>query len=431
MSISKVRMLGGVVVTAGVVVFAGAPVLADPGDPDSSFGGDGTVTTHFGEPEPRGLAGLGRSVAVAPNGDIVMVGTTTNYTGPGDEALARYRPNGELVASFGDDGKVIVDGQARVMTEEVDIGPTGGIVVVSTLNGRDDPVNEIIVRRHRADGTLDQSFGENGAVRTDLGDEASAVDVDIDQQGRVVVAATIGEYRGISDIAIARYTADGQLDAGFADDGIAIADHGHRDHAAALDIGPDGSITVVGDVRVTVDEPIKTSVMRFSTTGELDAEFGNPRTRIGHANGVTHDAEGRLLVTGGAIFRRLVFRYFPDGRLDDSFGRNGVVAEKTTPSAGGEAYGVKVGANGNVFVGVNGGVPSTRDYCVVRSRTNGTRAAGFGDNGLGCADFRGGSHFASDVVLGPNGRIVLAGLATNWETHGDKFDFGIARFLNG
>ena len=70
---------------------------AAPGDLDPTFGGDGKVTTHF-----EGGGGA-QGVAIQADGKIVAVGGAGK---PFRFALARYMPNGSLDTTFGGDGKV-------------------------------------------------------------------------------------------------------------------------------------------------------------------------------------------------------------------------------------------------------------------------------------------------------------------------------------
>jgi hypothetical protein len=54
----------------GTALLWAVPAQAAPGDLDPSFGGDGTVTLDVAEEQ-------GNAVALAPDGDIVVVGTVT------------------------------------------------------------------------------------------------------------------------------------------------------------------------------------------------------------------------------------------------------------------------------------------------------------------------------------------------------------------
>jgi uncharacterized delta-60 repeat protein len=69
---------------------------------DSSFDGDGRVTTNFG--------GDDRAFAIVrqANGKIVIAGTSAAQS-THDVALARYQVNGSLDATFDGDGKAMTD----------------------------------------------------------------------------------------------------------------------------------------------------------------------------------------------------------------------------------------------------------------------------------------------------------------------------------
>ena len=100
------------------------------GSLDTSFSGDGKLTTDFGG--PRRATG----VAIQPDGKIV-VGRLAGGGASGDFALARYNPNGSLDTSFSGDGKQTTDfGGADDGATGVAIQPDGKIVAVGS--GGDD-----------------------------------------------------------------------------------------------------------------------------------------------------------------------------------------------------------------------------------------------------------------------------------------------------
>src|SRR6266508_2960252 len=92
--------------------------FAAAGALDTSFDGDGKVTTDFGGLDEA----LG--VAIQPDGKIVAAGTNG-----GDFALARYNRDGSLDTSFDGDGKVTTDfGAPFDLALGVAIQPDGRIV---------------------------------------------------------------------------------------------------------------------------------------------------------------------------------------------------------------------------------------------------------------------------------------------------------------
>jgi uncharacterized delta-60 repeat protein len=76
-----------------------ARVTAD-GTLDTSFDGDGLVTTSFSS-----TAEFGESVAIQPDGKILVFGSA-DVGANDDVAIARYLPNGALDTSFSGDGKL-------------------------------------------------------------------------------------------------------------------------------------------------------------------------------------------------------------------------------------------------------------------------------------------------------------------------------------
>ena len=84
--------------------FALARFLQD-GTFDTTFGGDGKVTTRFEPLHPEGAYDAqGRAVALQSNGRIVLVGNQGN-----DIGIARYQANGALDTSFSGDGRLVTD----------------------------------------------------------------------------------------------------------------------------------------------------------------------------------------------------------------------------------------------------------------------------------------------------------------------------------
>ena len=83
--------------------------LAAAGALDTSFDGDGKVTTTDFGPGFDDANG----VAIYPGGKIVAVGNSQHPPrmngGFSDFALARYNPDGSLDTSFDGDGKVVTD----------------------------------------------------------------------------------------------------------------------------------------------------------------------------------------------------------------------------------------------------------------------------------------------------------------------------------
>jgi uncharacterized delta-60 repeat protein len=127
---------------------------------DATFGNGGTVTTAFGSTTSTGAY----SFIIQPDGKIVAVGTGLNET----IELARYNVNGSLDTSFGSGGMVVTSFaqfpsiRARSLLLESD----GRLIVAGDTNG--SAPNDWLLIRYKANGTLDTSFGNQGVVATPL-----------------------------------------------------------------------------------------------------------------------------------------------------------------------------------------------------------------------------------------------------------------------
>src|SRR5688500_7833226 len=155
----SLTLLGAV----ALVVAIANPAAAPPGDLDTTFDGDGQVTTNFaaGTAETRGLA-------IQGDGKIVAAGRVDG-SGTRDFALARYNSDGSLATTRDGDGKVTTDFDAGLdFGYAVAIQADGKIVAAgyADVSGTRD----FAVARYNADGSLDTTFDGDGKVTTDFAD---------------------------------------------------------------------------------------------------------------------------------------------------------------------------------------------------------------------------------------------------------------------
>ena len=188
---------------------------AQAGDLDVSFGGDGIVTTQVG---PR--ADFAAAIAVQPDGKVVAAGVAGFDSANPRFGLARYNPDGTLDTGFGGDGVVTTDFTPREDgVYSIGIEADGKIVAAGDA-GLGSGDSRFAVARYNADGTLDSTFGGDGKVTTQFGprdDPVAGLALQID--GKVVVSGGTNSNGKNPKIALARYNADGTLDAAFSGDG--------------------------------------------------------------------------------------------------------------------------------------------------------------------------------------------------------------------
>ena len=123
-----------------------------------------------------------------------------------------------------------------------------------------------------------------------------------------------GAYTGESFLILARYTAAGQLDPEFNQTGIITMTVNGRSAAANVEIQSDGKIVVAG---VTVPENgiYQLLLLRFNDDGTLDQSFGNGgivtglpnKSTIGRAFAIQND--GKIVATGLRFVARYIGAY--------------------------------------------------------------------------------------------------------------------------
>jgi uncharacterized delta-60 repeat protein len=331
---------------------------------DSTFGGDGRVTTDFTKKWD-----VAPAVAIQPDGKVVATGVAGFRPFPPIDlnsqiALARYRTDGSLDPSFGEDGKVTTD-----LTPTLDganaiaLQPDGKIVVAGGADAA-GATPLLLVARYNSDGTLDATFGSNGSVTTRIRHGAQAFGVAVQADGRIVVSGESFLSRSNTAFAIARYNADGSLDDSFGGNGKVTTDFTPGfDGNNAVAIQADGKIVASGGAgnRPTF------AVARYNSDGSLDSTFGGDgKVRTAFSNkgdfaeeGLAIQSDGKIVAGGvaaanGANARFAIARYNPDGTLDTTSGGDGRVSTDVTPQ-GDDAIGLVIQADGKIVAAGIGG----------------------------------------------------------------------------
>jgi uncharacterized delta-60 repeat protein len=213
---------------------------------DQSFGSGGIAVTAIED------QAVGRAVAVQSDGQIVVAGfaykdSYQEYK-PADVIVVRYNSDGSLDQAFGRSGIVRVDylGQSET-AEDVAIQEDGRIVVAGHANPGLETC-DVLLARFLANGTRDRSLGSRGYVLTDIIDCDEGYGLTIQPDNKLVVVG-ISEEPDPSyefDAAIIRYMADGSLDRSFGVRGVVVTSFGAHDAALEVQVQQDGKIVVAG-----------------------------------------------------------------------------------------------------------------------------------------------------------------------------------------
>ena len=410
------------------------PATAAPGDLDPAFGDGGVVL--------EGTAnGLDQALGVVVQGDgrIVAVGYASGVTGT-RASVVRYLADGTLDAGFGAGGILRVDWGSRISRAHAIALQPDGRLVVGGFTG-DGSGSSFALLRLNADGSLDTAFGTGGRVVTAFPGGASGIlGLAIQADGRIVAigyAASGGAPSSIA-FAMARYLANGTLDATFGTAGLVVDDvTTSSDFAYRAALQADGRIVVAGSVTYAGTSTDFT-LARYLATGALDTSFGTagrvtlaPTAASESGYDVLVQPDGKIVAAGNTLsasggLDALVVRLSATGAPDTTF--NGTGSRAIAFPAGisiavASARALARLADGRIVVAaldISNGVAG-----VVRLNADGTLDGSFG--GGGPSFLRSGAiGFHIGLALDGAGRAVLAHAES--ASPFDNTDFALARF---
>ena len=382
--------------------------LLPSGAVDPSFGTQGKVITSFSE----GSANLS-SLALLPDGKVLAGGTLAKlstgvpvekpYRPDGsvdiDFVVMRYNPDGGVDTGFGTLGKTLVDfavGSDHLAS--IAVAPGGQIIAagetLTYTRGTPNTGVNIALARLLPNGQLDSAFGTGGKVISDYQRNEDYVSaMALDTQGRILVAGKTGVYspalyQVVTDFALSRFDAGGELDGTFGQGGILVTDFGAEyEGATNLIVSGDGKITSVGYTSV------------FTTAPVYNGTAGGYATDIA------------------------LTRHLDDGSIDTSFGTGGKL--EMDLEAGETIYDAFLDANGKLVLGGGFTSPlfSEDDFLLVRFGNDGTTpgacAISFSDvpedsafyQYIHCLACRGAMGGYADGTFRPGNNVTRAQLA--------------------
>ncbi|HEX7450464.1 MAG TPA: hypothetical protein VF306_23085, partial [Pirellulales bacterium] len=276
------------------------------------------------------------------------------------------------------------------------------------------------------------NFGSGGVVFQNSLTQAVAVQPD---DGKVVTAGlyyTGNASANFYDETVSRYNADGTPDTTFGTNGAITNDlSGQSDKPQAVLIQPDGKIVVGG---IGGDGPIfYAELARYNTDGTLDGSFGSGGKMLLNQGGYNEvldlalQSDGKILAAGANGGGLGVIRLNPDGSLDTGFGDNGIAS---APSQfGNRAFGVVVQPDGQiVLAGVNQEGNYNSQVALARFTPQGALDLNFGTGGVVETDLPGWYDEGRDVVLQPDGKLVVAGATSPPNDFPPDYNFVLIRY---
>lgn len=333
---------------------------------DPTFSDDGKLIVDFNS-EGTATRSIGGSVAIQNDGKLVFAGTA-RISGVDNFAIVRLNVDGTYDDSFDNDGKLITSFGSRSEASSILIQPDGKIVASGSMSV--DPNLDFAVARYNSDGSLDTTFDEDGKLTKDVsGGNDFGSKVLLQKDGKILVGGFTGGNSGIL-----RYNQDGSLDNTFSDNGMAIFSVGDGNTILySMALQTDGKIVFTGYGTFFV-----TMVGRLNIDGTFDTSFGsNGKLRFsmgrtgGYARAITIQPDGKILIAGHtqdfSSDKISLARLNIDGSFDTTFDGDGKVL--TTFPGSSFAYAIAMQPDGKIVLA--GRVTVNSDYQFVLTRYNG------------------------------------------------------------
>jgi uncharacterized delta-60 repeat protein len=370
-------VVGGNTHLAGISYFTLVRYNID-GSLDNTFGNAGKVITTL---KHRSTIS---SITIQMDGKILaggsVYGSGMSYLTDSGYSVVRYNANGGLDSSFGVNGITLIKmSNGLGYLKKLLVKPNGKIVTAGFVNTMTFQYMPALVQLN-TNGTLDSSFGTNGKVEGYINDIEAITDMAIANDGKIIASAQIRNSPYYGDFALMGFLQNGHLDSSFGTNGVVKTDFNNNapyktENATSLIRQADGSIIMAG---YNYTSPATFALAKYKANGSLDSAFGvdgKVITPILNTNGYAHDVladhSGNLFVSGYAIQSQVkrdfaVAKYFFNGRIDSSYGRNGI---DTTEFFGFSdiAYASALQPDGKIVLVGQAGIDSNR-YSIALAR---------------------------------------------------------------
>ncbi len=378
---------------------------APNGDLDHTFGSEGAVALK------PAVDNAANAVAVQPDGKIVVAGEYYSGTGFQQVAVWRLGSDGSLDTTFNGSGLAVISDGHEDLAQAVALAPEGKVVVGGTSTFSGAPPDAVAWRLD-ANGTTDTSFDTDGQADIDTGGEDYVRAVAVQGDGKVVLGGDTNESGKPLKAMVWRMkpnggalgNTNGALDPTFAHEGTAVLTGIGNAEVSALALQPDGKILAAGSTRGETG-PWLAALWRLlpeggapSANGALDPTFGSGGiTTVAHGEDSFVDSialsPDRRIVASGPTFTGgiLVFRAFGDpftlrvaragtgsGTVASSPGGIDCGAACSAPFDDGALLTLSASAApGSVFAGWSGGECAGTGPCTVTETTEQTLTATF------------------------------------------------------
>ncbi len=333
------------------------------------------------------------SMALQPDGKIIIGGSFTTYNGITANRLARINIDGSLDSSFNSGTG------ANYSIYSMALQPDGKMVIggdFTTYNG----ITANKLARINIDGTFDNSFNTNGT-----GVEGSAWSTDIatifiQSDGKIIIAGFFFSYNDVPRNLFARLNVNGSLDMDF-NSSVVLSANGA---IATVALQTDGKILIGGEFTAYYGISRK-GIARINTNGSLDRSF-NPVLKSGaRSEKIIIQPDGKILVAyvlpldyNTFVQPSGITRLNSDGSQDTTFNSNIVFSSYDG------IFSMVLQSDGKIIVGGAEHSNNKESNTVIRLNSDGSLDSTFNYFNYTIGDNR---IYINKVLIQQNGKIII------------------------
>ncbi|MCB0705067.1 MAG: T9SS type A sorting domain-containing protein [Saprospiraceae bacterium] len=320
---------------------------------------------------------------------------------------------GSYDLTYGNNGITVLDGSALDLNlEGMALQPDGKLILAGYTNVSN---KDAFLARLNLDGSLDQSFADNGFFIYDYANDYENIfrSVEVQEDGKIIAMG----YHNYDDqynwdLLVVRLNSDGTLDSDFGlNNGASSVGTSERESVFNGSVAPSGKIVLTGN-RLETD--ILPFLCRFNADGLPDDSFDgfmvtldSPVLVGGYLTNAISDEDGNVYATGATeAFDFIVVKVLDNGAPDPNFGNNGILVLDSPNNIFDFGTSIRYSASGDLLYC---GLSDEQLYISKIDTTTGDPITSFGDNGKVIIDVWNEFDIAEDIIELPNGQIIITG----------------------
>ncbi len=357
--------------------------------------------------------------------------------------LIKAQTAGDLNTDFGTDGiQQFAPSPSFDQPNAILVQPDGKILTIGRAR-IDGQKYHVYISRHQANGTLDNSFGNEGIISLlpFANYDNNVFDAKLLDDGKIIICGYLFGGANNWKPFLMKLNNDGSYDTNFGNGGYMSYDYAGVTIADAMAIQNDGKIVMVGYISNPSD---KTAVMRYTANGERDNTFGDngmlildvPNAFDSDGFDIDIQSDGKILATGiytnktNFDYEGFIARINTDGSIDNTFGNNGFAVGNM-----GEGHDflsrIYAHKDGKIYVGghswITNGPPALwYNFCMLRLNSDGSLDNTYGNAGVASIKYKEAGNYCKDFVVSETGKVYAV---SNYENQPEQvYDISIFSF---